>query len=296
MKNLRKKMMLVAGALAGASAFVFVLVACSSSDTVVTGDAGSDTGTDGSKTDGGGSDAGTDAPQDAGKDVIQVEAGTLAEFIKANADATCQRYKDCCTAGTTKTFDLAKCQNDFKTVGWNQSLSDINGTGADGGGANLAKLQYDPATGGECLTAIRNMTCANTPAAEFKNAWVKCFGAVKGTVATGGACASNVECNPNAWCDGENDGGTCTPFKGAGSQCTPLTGQCSYRAVGTPQCVDDGTGTYKCLPPLADTKTCAFDPECSSGACSVRDGGATVLATCEQTTDFLFGICSMYLQ
>lgn len=289
MMNLRKKFTLVAGLLAVTTVGTGVLIACSS-DTSVSADAGPDGGSDAPRSETSDNDTGI---PDAGKDVVNVEAGTLAEFIAANATATCTRYKECCGAGSDAgTFDTAKCLADFDKQGWDQSIADLTTAGVATGG----KVTYDPVIGGQCLTTIRNMDCTNTTAAEYKTAWVKCYAAAVGTIATGGACKSNVECAVTGSCD--PDAGTCTPLKAANDVCNPFTGDCSYRHAGTSvQCVDDGTGTFKCLPPLANGKTCNFDWDCASGACSVRalspDGG-NIVATCESTTDFLFGICDTY--
>jgi hypothetical protein len=143
------------------------------------------------------------------------------------------------------------------------------------------------------------MTCKNTTAAEFKNAWVKCYAAAVGTGAASSPCGSSAECATTQFCD--PDGGTCAPLKAANAACNSgPNGQaeCSYRGVGTSQCLDDGTdsGVLKCLPQLAAGKACNYDWQCASGACSVRDGSgdAGVIATCEATTDFLYGICDAY--
>lgn len=302
MTNLRKRVTLVFAMVAGVSAGLAALVACSSEDTVVNEDGGPDSGPD-AKHDTGGDDTGTDSgEQDAGKDVIQVEAASLADFLDQNATATCQRYAECCPAQAGKTFDMAQCQADFKTYGWDRSLYDLYPSGVDGGLANSAKVTYDSTLGSQCLTAVRNMTCANTPAAEFRDAWQKCFDAVKGTANAGTGCASNAECAPGNWCDPKADGGPAgAALLAAGSECQPLAGECSYRGAGAVQCRDDGTGAYKCGAPLANGTYCDYDFTCNSGACSVRDAGvvdgeAQVNSTCENTTDFLFGICGLYVK
>lgn len=288
MRNLRNRLMLVALGLAAASAATAGLIACSSDDTVVTSDSGTPEGggTDSSAGDTG-SDGGTDANSD---NFVPVEAGTLAEFIRLNAEATCARFRDCC-GGTG--FDLAKCNADFATAGWAQSLTDLAVPGVATGG----KVVYDPAAGSACLTAVRNMTCKNTPATEFKNAVDKCFAAAKGSAAASAACRSNVECQPTAFCDlADPDGGVCTPLKGTGVQCTPTIGECSYRsATGTSRCLDtDVDGVYNCGPALSNGAECRSDFDCTSGGCYVRDEDGGVAATCDSKVDFIYGICEIY--
>jgi|GEM_PF-5690453 len=294
MIHLRKKLTFVAGMLAAAGASTGLLLACSD-DSAVTTDGGV---SEGGIVEGGGGDTSTPdgdtdtGTKDAGPDVVVVEAGTLAEFITQNAKATCARYKDCCAPGAGAAFDVAKCEADFAAFGWNQSLATVTTAGvADGG--NLA---FDPAAASQCLTAVRNMTCKNTPAAEYKNAWQKCLAAVKGTVAIGGACKSNVECATTAWCDPDNNGGTCTALKANGDACQVrgLGGvECSYRSAGNSQCLDpNATGTSTCQAPLANGEDCSFDWDCQSGACNVVNNGAAF--QCDDEVDFLYGICEAY--
>lgn len=286
MPNLRKKLSAVAVLLAAACAGTVLVVACSDDG----GGGTSDGGTDGGGTDAttdtnnppteGGTDGGTDGP-------VIVEAGTLADFLKLNPEASCARYKECCGAA----FDTAKCVTDLKTAGWVQSLTDLTPPGVATGG----KVVYDAVAGSECLTSIRNMTCKNTPAAEYKASLTKCFAAAKGNGAAGTTCLSNAECSPTTFCDTEDGGTTCANLKATGAQCTPLFEGCSYRGAGASQCLDpDGDGTSNCGPQLADGTSCSQDFDCQSGACNVVDDGGTITATCAATVDFLFGVCELY--
>jgi len=137
------------------------------------------------------------------------------------------------------------------------------------------------------------MTCANTPATEFKNAWQKCYAAVHGNVAVGQPCVADVECTTTTYC--ETDGGTCQPLKALNAACEetdPSGAQCSYRSAGSAQCLDDGAGAKKCSNGLADGKDCNFDWDCQTGACAPIDGGSAF--QCNSTVDFLFGICDLY--
>ncbi|MBS2016686.1 MAG: hypothetical protein JST00_27630 [Deltaproteobacteria bacterium] len=285
MSNLRKRFVLFTGLLAAASASTAFVVACSSTEDPPK----SDGGTDGASDTGTGDTGTTDGGSDAGPDTfVPVEAGTLADFIAQNADATCSRYRECC--GATG-FDIAKCRADFKESGWVQSLTDLSVNGVATGG----NVTYDPAAGSACLTAVRNMTCKDTPATEYKSAIEKCFQAAVGKVAVNGACRSNVECVKTAYCDLTGDAGTCTALKAAGALCTPLTGDCAYRnATGTSHCLGTA-GAEVCGPSIPNGGECGFtDFDCTSGACNVveTDGGA--VATCESTVDFLSGICRLY--
>lgn len=288
MNNLKKKLTFVLGLVAAAGAAGGVLLACSDDSAV-------GPGTDGGGTDGGGTDGttttdgGTDSAVDAGPDVIVVEAGTLAAFIEQNAKATCARYKECCGA----TFDEATCNTAFALDGWVQSLDQLTVDGvADGG-----KINFDPAIAGQCLTAIRNMTCKNTPAAEYKNAWQKCFATATGKATVGTACKTHAECVTTAFCDSDNDGGTCTTLLTAGATCSrnfaaAAPAQCSYRSTGASQCRGP-VGTETCQGLAADGTDCEYDWDCQSGACSPADDAGTVYK-CSSNVDFLSGICDFY--
>lgn len=290
MNNLKKKLTFVLGLAAASGAIGGVLLACSDDSSVgpggTDGGGGTDGATEGSTT----PDGGTDSAVDAGPDVIVVEAGTVAAFIEQNAKATCARYKECCGAAA---FDEARCNTDFALDGWVQSLDQLTVDGvADGG-----KVTYDPAIASQCLTAIRNMTCKNTTAAEYKNAWQKCFSAATGTGAVGTACKTHVECVNTSFCDPDNDGGTCTTLLGAGVACqrnfnAAAPGQCSYRSTGASQC-RGAAGTETCQGLAADGTDCEYDWDCQSGACSPTDDAGTAFK-CSSTVDFLFGICDYY--
>lgn len=287
MTNLRKRLALVAFGLTAFAAAMAAVSACSSGDPANPPEGGTaEAGTD-SPTGETGTDGGTDAPTD---NFVPVEAGTLAEFITLNAEATCARFRDCC-GGATK-FDVAKCTNDAKDFGWNGALKDLAVAGVATGG----KVTYDPVAGSECLTRVRNMTCNNTPATEFKQANEKCYEAAKGTVAASGACKSNVECVPTTYCDlTVPTAGVCTPLKTTGAVCEVLTGQCSYRAGAGPQrCIDpDGDGTYNCSPQIANGQPCGTsDFDCASGACKIDNDAGTL--TCENVASFVIDACQLY--
>ncbi len=286
MTNLKKKLTTAAILVAAGCAATALVVACSSDDgggsSSGTVDGGGDTGNgDTGTTDSGGNDAGPDR--------VNVEAGTLADFLKLNPEATCERYKECCNGAT---FNTAKCLDDFKGAGWVQTLADLSVPGA----STSANITYDPAAGSECLTTIRNMTCKNTTAAEYKNSLIKCFGATTGKATIGTSCVSSAECVGTAYCDTTNDAGAkCTALKTTGQDCDYRIDECSYRGAGTSQCLDDGTGTTKCAGQLDDGKDCNQDFECKTYAChpvDLPDGGFK--ATCDTTTDFLQGICEIY--
>ncbi|MBX3190015.1 MAG: hypothetical protein KF819_23520 [Labilithrix sp.] len=282
MSNLRKKLVLVTGLLAATSVAAGGLVACSEDTTVTPDDGGSEGGPDTGTPDNVAPDAG-----DAGPDVIIVEAGTLAEFITANAAATCARYKDCCGSPA---FDTAKCLAEFGTYGWVSSNTDLAVNGVATGG----KVTYDPVVGSACLTAIRNMTCKNTPSAEHKNALDKCYAAATGTVALNQPCLSNAECANTGYCDTANDGGTCTALKAANDPCTingAQSNECSYRGAGASQCLNGA-----CAPALANGEECTYHYDCQSGGCNAADqGDGGFVVTCENNVDFLAGICELYV-
>jgi hypothetical protein len=301
MKNLRKSITVLTAILAGAGIVSGGVIACSSDDTVTTTDGGPETGSDAPI------DNTNPPPQDGGQDVVVVEAGTLAEFIAQNATATCLRYKECCAAtadaGTDAgTFNLTQCNADFAVAGWDQSLYDLNNVPgvADGG-----RIVFDPVAAAACLTAIRNMTCKNTTATEYRNAWEKCYAAASGTSVPGdGGCRSNVECVKTAYCNTTQDGGQCVPLIPAGTACTQgpppaIDDQCSYRGAGTTGCEDPGDGgPTSCATASANGKDCTRDFDCLSGACSpvFDDAGNLLNGACSATADFLYGICDLYKQ
>lgn len=287
MKNLKKRLTFVAIGLASVTAATGALIACSSTEN----------GTpDGGTPEAGGSDSPTgetgttDGGTDTGPDTfIPVEAGTLTAFIDLNATATCARIKDCCGAAT---FDDTKCLAVFKDYGWNGSLSDLTIPGVATGG----KVTYDPAAGTQCLSAIRNIACSNSPIAAYRDTNDKCFAAAKGTAAVAAPCRSNVECVPTAYCDlSTPDAGVCAALKAAGAQCTPTNGECSYReGAGTNRCLDPDTdGTHNCGGPIANGQACGFtDYDCTSGSCYVDpDGGTT---TCEDKANFIQDGCNVF--
>lgn len=290
MTNLRKRFSVLVGLFAATGVGAGLLIACSD-DSSVTPDGGvAEAGAETSTPETGGGDTGIDAGDagDAARDqFVPIEAGTLAEFIDANPTATCARFKDCCGKPA---FDTAACENDFAADGWVQSIKDLTVAGVATGG----KVTYDPVAGSDCLTKIRNMTCTNTTAAEFKASLQSCFAAARGTVAAGGACKANVECANTTFCDLANNGGTCTTIKAAGTTCSAALGECSYRNSGTSQCLDPGDGTPVCAPSLANGANCDRDFECTSNSCYVRDEDGGVATTCDDKVDFVYGICEVY--
>lgn len=287
MTNLRKRLTFVALALSSVSGAAAALAACSSDDSVGTPDGGTP---EGGGTDSPSGDTGTDGGTDASPDTfVPVDAGSLSDFIKFNAEATCARIRDCCGPAT---FDDAKCLGVFKDYGWNGSLSDLTVSGVATGG----KVTYDPAAGTECLTSIRNIQCVNTPVAVYKTINDKCFAAAKGTAALASPCRSNAECVPTAYCDLTNaDAGVCTALKATGAECAPAGGECAYReGPGPSRCLDvDGNGTYNCGPTIPNGQACGVtDYDCASGSCFVDpDGGNT---TCENKANFLQDGCALF--
>lgn len=288
MTNLRKRLALVTIGLAAFSGALALVSACSSTDPSDPADGGNG---EASTTDSPTSETGTDGGTDAAVDnFVPVEAGTLAEFVTLNAEATCARFRDCC-GGPTK-FDSAKCNNDLKNFGWNGALKDLTVAGVVAGG----KVTYNAVAGSDCLTKVRNMTCNNTPAAEFKAANEKCYEAAKGTVAASGACRSDVECVSTAYCDlADPDAGVCTTLKGAGASCDAFTGQCAYRGgAGASRCIDtDGDGNSTCSPQIANGQPCGnSDFDCASGACKIDNDAGTL--TCENVASFVLDACALF--
>lgn len=291
MRNFGKRLGVVTGLLASGAIFAAVVVACSDDTEVITPPpATRDGGPDSS------SPPPPPPPQDAGSDatvVIPVEAGSLAEFITENGRAACVRAKECCLAGGHPTFREEDCVTDLGEHGWNQSLRQITAPGvADGG-----KVSFDAVAASECLTAIRNMTCTNATAAEYKAAVQKCYQAAQGTGVATSACINSVECAPPNFCDPDNNGGTCTPVHANGENCTLRVApheECSYRGVGNAGCFEpSGGGQRTCGALLADGQDCTYDFDCQSGACARQDDAGTVYQ-CSSTMSFIDGICEYY--
>jgi hypothetical protein len=214
------------------------LVACSSEDTSVVTDAGTDAQTadapvaDGNVGDGG---AETAPPFDGGFKVDTFDAVLATELCKSLAR--------CCYGTATPadggTFDLATCEKTFGRLGFEGSSA--SSQFRDGG-----KVALDQVSADSCIAKVKALSC-NLPGAEFKAVRAACFGSYTGTVAAGAACQESIECQAGHFCQPTSDAGTvgtCAPLRALDESCGDFTDNpalgdqaCSYRAGGN-------TGNY----------------------------------------------------
>ena len=144
------------------------------------------------------------------------------------------------------------------------------------------KVIYDGQTAAACLDVYRALSCAVSGAGLSSVTQAQsCKDIIKGTVATGGACLMDEECQSQACdrsactTDTECCAGTCTAKIPAGGDCS---------AAGS-RCADDlfcrrGTGTTGiCTALIADGQPCTSSDYCEAGRrCNVVTG--TSAGTC----------------
>jgi hypothetical protein len=155
--------------------------------------------------------------------------------------------------------DVATC------LGANLGISINPDPSADAAVAQ-GKVLYDGAKVGACYDALASISCDSTSQdARSALADLECFGAVKGTVAGGGACAINAECisfscnaptcAPTQCCPGTCVGDTVPPHDVAIGQSCANGVSCATGAY-----CDTTTTTCAALKPASST--CASDQEC----------------------------------
>jgi hypothetical protein len=271
-----------------------VMVACTSDDTAVSNDAGTEASADTGAPD-------TSTPDTSTPDTSTPDTGTdaglkLETFAAEVGAAMCNALARCCF-GNAKVpeggadggnFDTAHCQQLYKDIGFENS--DVGQSALTSGNVTI-----DQAKGADCLAKIDTLACSLTGPA-MQTIRTACFGAIIGKVANGSSCRSSIEC-ATGYCDptgdaGTTDGGTgsCAPLLAQGANCSVFsTGRidkdaiqdeeaCSYRGSGTPglRCNSlDSTGNYNldrtqwtCQPTIGNTAAfCNSTVWCASGLC-----------------------------
>jgi hypothetical protein len=153
----------------------------------------------------------------------------LAGFSDALAMAYCQREFQCCTV-----MDLTEesCRNEIK--GQTEVLIEDYQPFVTSG-----KVIYRPEKAAACINMMLAASCATFQAGSptLNNANL-CLEAFEATVAPGGACEDDVECNAG-WCDVM--AGKCVAKKATGTceddadclseNCSPTTMMCEPRMV-----------------------------------------------------------------
>lgn len=283
MKNLRLAILLGGGIL-GATG---VLLACSSDDTVITDDAGTDAATPDT-----GIDSGADAA-DTGADVL-IDAGlTFDSFIDQMGEAYCSSLTRCCFgdpnlaegepvdgggAFDSGTYDKTTCINLARRVGWEGSLT--NATAANDAGKQVV---LDQARALDCVAKVKAVSCllARTDFVAIRTA---CFNAIRGTGTAGSNCSTSIECAPGFFCSSTQK---CEALRGENEPCGDFTTDngiaeeaCSWRGSGDTnrfcETYDDaGTaiedaGAWVCRTALPNGSFCNNSAWCAEGMCSIE--------------------------
>lgn len=282
MKNLRLAI-LVGGGFLGATG---ILLACSSDDTVITDDAGTDGGgTPETGTEDSGVDTGTDALVDAGL--------TFDSFIEKMGDAYCSALSRCCfgdpdlaegapidggAAFDGGTYDRATCINLARRVGWEGSLTNAD-VASDAGTVVL-----DQAQALDCLAKVEAVSCTLSRA-DFVTIRSACFDALRGLGTADAPCSASVECASGFFCNGTTN--KCEALRGENQPCGDFTTDngvaeeaCSWRGSGDTNrfCMtsdDAGTsiddaGAWVCQNALPNGSFCNNSAWCAQGMCSIE--------------------------
>lgn len=280
------------------------LVAACGDDTIVSVDAGSDSGFDAPTTDapsgndGSVTDGGADAKSDAN---TLVDAGlTLESYKDRIANTLCGTLAKCCygsnggvpDSGAVDggTFKTGQCIDLYKRLGFESS--NVGQQLAVTGG----NVELDQAKALDCLAKVNSLSCS-LGFAELAAARTSCFEALRGKQTAGQPCKGAMECAPGLFCNptqADAGAGTCAAVRGVGESCNVfLTNSvdndavqaeeaCSWRASGTPPLHCDtydyaGTGDYrpradwKCAAGVGLGQACSQTTWCSSGICDPTD-------------------------
>ncbi|HRG95547.1 MAG TPA: hypothetical protein PLR99_04800 [Polyangiaceae bacterium] len=198
-------------------------------------------------------------------------AAAAGDFAALDVAQICALTANCCSAGGFL-HDLAECTNIFNNVkGISGELEGVTTPIVTGPG-----VLYDDAAATQCLAGIAGLGCGTIGAAGYRAMLQSCFDVYTGTLPTGSACASTVQCNPGAYCDPAT--GQCAALKAAGALCASSE-ECAYRGAGG--ACDDGV----CIGARLDGDSCASGLECASGLCD----GVCTQAT---ATPFTANMCS----
>jgi len=193
--------------------------------------------------------------------------GVVADFVNAYLPALC-RYDVACHIEA----DVDGCRADLSAL-WANYIHTLQGE------IDSGRVSYNQDTATDCLNAIQTAPC---PASS--NGWnpfgFGCWGNFQGTVATGEACFSDIECASGhcRWtlsdfynCTSSCCPGTCAPLVDVGANC--FTDDYSSDCVDTAYCqgpvyqgpADISNGT--CQTRLAQGETCGVSAEepCHAG-------------------------------
>jgi hypothetical protein len=199
---------------------------------------------------------------------------------------TCQRISECCCPGCTtaeqaQTVSRTKCETGLGSAGL-QFITFGNET------IPTQNLVTNGARLASCLSLLNStmLRCATLQAADILTLRRVCLDGYGSTVALGGICANNNDCEMPAFCATQDAGKACVPLRGVGESCT-ASQQCSARAFrGEPpfacRAAPNDAG-LQCLPYIASGATCSFDFECGTGLCAADSNG---VKRCNDTLPF----------
>lgn len=291
MKNLRL-LALATGALVVPTGFL--LGACSSDDTVITPDSGTD-----AQVDSPGPDVQVDTgPGDAGPDAF--DGGYKVDTFAAQvAEEMCGSLTRCCFGNANVpdggavdggTFNKEQCVRVYKAVGFESSLQGESAAADE-------NLEVDQVAAADCLSKIDALMC-NLTGASLQEIRTACFAAIKGKLGNGQPCRASIECQKGHFClpsadAGAADGGVvgaCAPLRAQGQSCDIYQGgsdeedsvrdeqACSWRGSGDTnlRCAsyDFVNDQYKprnqwtCEPTVANNQGCNSTVWCAQGICN----------------------------
>lgn len=233
----------------------------------------------------------------------------LVDFEVQVAAALCGRASGCCAASSAGYVGSpTTCRDLYANLGF-------EATARNALSANRANVTVSAAARSSCLTAIGNTASCNVTSATLKTELTNCIGALVGSVATGGACTTSVECANSAVCQLAVDGsGTCQPVHAAGASCEVLykggsvderydlaQELCSKRGGGQFYC--DGydfvgaaykaENTWTCKAAAANGSACGTNSACTSSVCAPI--GAASQLTCVASTSFVTAaVCTAF--
>jgi len=197
--------------------------------------------------------------------------------------ASCAKQFDCCTDAEIMEQYMGITLDDMPITTEEQCVEFTN---AIFSGLFVAELEesiaagraeYDGAAAGDCIAALRSLTCAQYSSAMSDESALSCGAFILPKVAEGGACGEDFECTTGN-CDGESEDvdGTCTTLPGEGETCS---GDCA----GDLSCnFDQSSGMQVCEAPKPAGAECSLDRECASDFCDdATDMCATEPPTCD---------------
>ena len=202
-------------------------------------------------------------------DPQQTTDDPLAGLPKAYARVECGRVFACCDAAERDDVLLfdpapatqAECEARYESF-FGAVAVDLRK------GIEAGRIVYDEARADTCFTKAEAAACADFFGSHFFDEDPDCEAMFQGTVALGGGCLGDDECeDPGASCAGASgtELGTCKAPPGAGEPCQ--NGLCG---PGLTCRLDEGM--LKCVAPTADGAACDLDIDCQSGYCDFQAG------------------------